>query len=45
MRPGLEGGRVGDLYHQLLGHKEGGIMKCQWPKHFRVQGLPDLKHS
>lgn len=36
----------GYIYHKLLGHEvEDVIIKCQLPKRFTVQGLPDLNHS
>lgn len=36
----------GYIYHKLLGHEvEDVIIKCQLPKRFTAQGLPDLNHS
>lgn len=36
----------GYIYHKLLGHEvEDVVIKCQLPKRFTVQGLPDLNHS
>uniref|UniRef100_A0A6I8NNK8 Regulator of nonsense transcripts 1 n=1 Tax=Ornithorhynchus anatinus TaxID=9258 RepID=A0A6I8NNK8_ORNAN len=36
----------GYIYHRLLGHEvEDVIVKCQLPKRFTAQGLPDLNHS
>lgn len=36
----------GYIYHKLLGHEvEDVIVKCQLPKRFTAQGLPDLNHS
>lgn len=36
----------GYIYHKLLGHEvEDVVIKCQLPKRFTAQGLPDLNHS
>lgn len=36
----------GYIYHKLLGHEvEDVTIKCQLPKRFTAQGLPDLNHS
>ncbi|KAK0151478.1 Regulator of nonsense transcripts 1 [Merluccius polli] len=36
----------GYIYHKLLGHEvEDVLIKCQLPKRFTAQGLPDLNHS
>lgn len=36
----------GYIYHKLLGHEvDDVVIKCQLPKRFTAQGLPDLNHS
>ncbi|CAH3109622.1 unnamed protein product [Porites lobata] len=36
----------GYIYHKLLGHEvEEQVVKCQLPKRFSAQGLPELNHS
>lgn len=36
----------GYIYHKLLGHEvEDVTIKCQLPKRFTANGLPDLNHS